>query len=239
MKGSPRLLEQAAEPILRPVDTFRTVLGRELTLAYRRPADLLNPLFFFVVVTSLFPVAVSPLPETLTLIGPGVLWIAVLLSALLPLSNHYGQDFDDGTLEQYLLSGQSLVAICVAKTVALWLVAGLPLVLASVVVASSYGLGTNVFGVLSITLAAGSYALCALGAVAAALTVGMQRASALIALLVLPLMVPILIFGTRAVSLEATNMVAKGPIYLVLAVAVLTALLCPLATAAALRISME
>ena len=163
----------------------------------------------------------------------------MLLSALLPLSTHYGQDFDDGTLEQYLLSGQSLVAICIAKTVALWLVAGLPLVLASLVVASSYGLGPTVFATLSITLAAGCYALCALGAVAAALTVGMQRASALIALLVLPLMVPVLIFGTQAVSLEATNMVAKGPMYLVLAVTGLAATLCPLATAAALRISME
>ncbi|MEL7311266.1 MAG: heme exporter protein CcmB [Pseudomonadota bacterium] len=227
------------EPTLRPVATFATVLSRELQLAYRRPADLLNPLFFFAVVTSLFPIAVSPLPEVLELIGPGVVWIAALLAALLPLSTHYAQDYEDGTLEHYLLSGQSLVAICIAKTVGLWLVAGLPLVLASLVVSGSYGLAPSTFGVMSITLASGSYALCALGAVAAALTVGVQRASALIALLVLPMMVPVLIFGTRAISLTATNMPAKGPIYLVLAVTLLAALLTPLATAAALRISME
>lgn len=227
------------EPELRPGQTFLTILGRELKLAWRRPADLLNPLFFFAVVVSLFPIAISPVREMLQLIGPGVLWVAVLLSALLPLTTHYGQDYEDGTLEQYLLSGQSLIAICLGKTVALWLVAGLPLVLASIPAALSYGLGPQSFGVLLLTLGCGSYALCSLGAVAAALTVGVQRASALIALLVLPLMVPILIFGTRAVSLVETNESAAGPMYLILAVTLLAALLTPLATAAALRISME
>ena len=235
--GTSRMAVRVARQL--PFATALAVLGRELRLAYRRPADLLNPVFFLAVTASLFPVAVSPLPEVLRLMGPGVLWIAVLLAAMLPLTTHYGQDLEDGTLEQYVLAGQSLIAICVAKTVALWLVAGVPLVLVSGLAASSYGVPSEALPVLLATLGFGSFALCGIGGIAAALTVGVQRASALVSLLVLPLMVPVLIFGTRAVSLAASGESAAGPVYLVAAVAVLVATLAPWATAVALRISLE
>lgn len=227
------------EPALRPLATFTAVVARELRLAVRRPADVLNPLFFFAVVATLFPLAVSPLPRVLEVIGPGIVWVAALLAALLPLNGLFGQDFDDGTLENYVLSGQSLVAICFAKTVALWLVAALPLVLVSSLVAETYRLPVGALPVLVIALAVGSFSLCALGSVAAALTVGVQRASALIALLVLPLMVPVLIFGTRAVSLASAGDPVAGPMYVLAAVGVAAATLTPLATATALRISLD
>ena len=227
------------EPVLRPLSTFAAVAGRELRLAIRRPADVLNPLFFFAVVATLFPLAVSPLPRVLEVIGPGIVWVAALLAALLPLNGLFGQDFDDGTLEQYVVSGQSLVAICIAKTVALWLVAALPLVLVSALVAETYRLPFAALPVLVVALSVGSYTLCALGAVAAALTVGVQRASALIALLVLPLMVPVLIFGTRAVSLAAAGDPVTGPVYLLCAIGIAAAALTPMATAAAIRISLD
>ena len=165
--------------------------------------------------------------------------VAALLAALLPLNGLFGQDFDDGTLEHYLLSGQSLVAICFAKTVALWLVAALPLVLASTLVAQTYRLPLEAVPVLVLVLSVGSFALCALGAIAAALTVGVQRASALIALLVLPLMVPVLSFGTRAGSLAAAGDAVAGPVSTIGAVGVAALTLAPLATAAALRISAD
>ncbi|MEM8627732.1 MAG: heme exporter protein CcmB [Pseudomonadota bacterium] len=233
--GAVRLREAA----LQPFASFAAVVSRELQLAVRRPADVLNPLFFFAVVATLFPLAVSPLPQVLEVIGPGIVWVAALLAALLPLNGLFGQDFDDGTLEHYVMSGQSLVAICFAKTVALWLVAALPLVLVSSLVAETYRLPLQALPVLVLALAVGSFALCALGAVAAALTVGVQRASALIALLVLPLMVPVLIFGTRAVSLAVAGDPVAGPVYLMLAIGLAAALLAPIATALALRISLD
>lgn len=227
------------DAVMRPFAVFRAMLVRELRLAFRRPADLLNPVFFFAMVVALFPIAVSPLPAVLKVLGPGVVWVAVLLAALLPLNSLYGQDHEDGTLEHYVVSGQSLVALCFAKTVALWLVGVLPLVLVSAVVAQSYLLPLSVVPILVTTLSLGGYTICALGSVAAGLTLGIQRANALIALLVLPLMVPVLIFGTRAVSLASINSELGGALGMLTAVAVLALLLAPMATAAALRISLE
>lgn len=224
---------------LRPFATFRAMLWRELKLAFRRPSDLINPLFFFAIVVTLFPVAVSPLPDVLKVLGPGVVWVAVLLAALLPLNGLFGQDHEDGTLEHYVLSGQSLVAMCFAKIVALWLVSVLPLVIVSAVVAQSYLLPSSVVPILVTSLSLGGYSLCALGAVAAGLTVGVQRASALIALLVLPLMIPVIIFGARAVSLAAVEASLSGALDMLLAIAILTSLFAPIATAAAVRISLE
>lgn len=224
---------------LRPFASFRALLVRELRLAVRRPADMLNPVFFFAVVVTLFPLAIEPLPATLRVMGPGVVWVALLLAALLPLTSLFGQDFDDGTLEQYVLAGQSLTSLCIAKTVALWIVAVVPLVLVSTLVAYSYRLPAQVAPVLMLTLSLGGYSVCAIGAVAAGLTVGVQRANALIALLVLPLMVPVLIFGARAVSLAAGGNSLDGAVYMLAATFVLVAFLAPLATATALRISLE
>lgn len=224
---------------MRPVGVFAAMLRRELRLAFRRPADLLNPVFFFAVVVALFPIAISPLPAVLTLIGPGVVWVALFLAALLPLNSVFGNDDEDGTLEHYVIAGQSLTALCLAKTVALWLVAVLPLVIVSALVAQSYLLPLSVVPVLVASLSLGGYSVCALGIVAAGLTVGVQRSNALIALLVLPLMVPVLIFGTRAVSLAASGQSASAALSLLGAVSLLSLLLAPFASAAAIRISLE
>lgn len=230
---------QIREPQLRPIDCAIAMLTREMRIALRRLADAINPLFFFAVVAALFPVAISPEKAVLQLIGPGVIWVAALLAALLPLTALFGQDYEDGTLEHYVLSGQSLVALCIAKTVGLWLVAGLPLVLVSAAISQTYAFPVQALPALVLALSLGSYTLCALGAVAAALTVGVQRASALIALLVLPMMVPVIIFGTRAVLLAARSEPIAGPLYLLAATAVLAAVLTPIATAMAVRISLE
>ncbi|MEO0575936.1 MAG: heme exporter protein CcmB [Pseudomonadota bacterium] len=226
-------------PQLRPFGSTVAMLRREMKIALRRLADAINPLFFFAVVATLFPLAISPDKAVLQLIGPGVIWVAALLAALLPLNALFGQDYEDGTLEHYVLSGQSLVALCIAKTVGLWLVAGLPLVLVSAAISQTYALPAQALPALLLALSLGSYTLCALGSVAAALTVGVQRASALIALLVLPMMVPVIIFGTRAVLLAARSEPVAGPLYLLSATAVLAVILTPLATAMALRISLE
>ncbi|MEN7343427.1 MAG: heme exporter protein CcmB [Pseudomonadota bacterium] len=236
---STRSSKQSVTAELRPLSTFLSMLGRELRLTLRKPADFLNPLFFFAMVVTLFPVAVSPLPDVLRVLGPGVVWVAVLLAALLPLNTLFGRDHEDGTLEYYALSGQSLAALAFAKIVALWLVGVAPLVLASALVARSYLLPAESVPILLITLSLGGYSLCAIGAVAAGLTIGVQRASALIALLVLPLMIPIMIFGTRAISLSSINAPLGGAIELLAAIAILATMLAPLATAAAVRISLE
>ena len=230
---------QTNKPTMRPLGVFVAIMRRELLLAWRKPSDLINPLFFFVVVATLFALAISPLPQVLVQIGPGVVWVATLLACLLPLAQLYTQDFDDGTMEQYLLSGQSLALICAARIFALWLLSAAPLSIAAVLIAGSYQMPAESSPILFLSLVFGSLTLCALGSVTAALTVGVQRASALIALLVLPLMVPVLIFGTRSVSLAVAGESASGPIFLLAAIALASLLLAPIAAAAALRISLE
>lgn len=224
---------------MHPLGAFAAMFGREFVLAVRRPGDVLTPLFFFVVVGSLFPLAVSPEIEILRVLGPGVVWVAALLAALLPLNGLFSQDFDDGSLEQYLLSGQSLAMLCGAKSAASWMVSGLPLVLISPLLMASFGAPATALPTTIVALGLGTFSLFALGGAAAALTVGVRRANALISLLILPLMTPILIFGARAVSLASVGENVPGPLYWLAAIAVVAGLLSPLAAAAALRISVD
>ncbi len=215
------------------------IYRRDLTLAFRRWDQMAQPVVFFVMVTTLFPLALSPEMSQLREVAGGVLWVAALLSALLALEFMFRADHEDGTLEQMLLSGQPLALLSLAKMAAHWTVSGLPLVLAAPLVGLSLAVPASASWTLAISLALGTGILSALGSVGAALTLGIRRGSVLLSLLVLPLAMPALIFGARAVDLAIHGDVTRGPILLLAAMCVLSLTLAPLAAAAALRVSME
>jgi len=212
-------------------------IRRDLLLAWKRPGDILNPLFFFAMVCTLFPLAVGPSVEQLQFSGPGILWVAALLSMLLSLNSLFLTDFEDGSLEQLLISPQPLVLLALGKTIAHWLTTGLPLVMISPLMALTFQMPLESIGVLMLTLALGTVSLSMLGSVGAALTVGLHRGTALLSLLILPLAMPVLIFGARTVSLAAAGDVYSTGIFALAAYAVGAVTLAPYATAAALRIS--
>lgn len=212
---------------------------RDILLAWKRPGDVLNPLFFFAMICTLFPLAVGPSAEQLTLSGPGVVWVAALLATLLSLNSLFVGDFEDGSLDQLLLSPQPLPVLVVGKTLAHWLITGLPLVLASPILAITYRMPEAVIGVLMLTLFLGTISLSLLGSIGAALTVGLNRGTALLSLLILPLAMPVLLLGANTVSLAAGNEIYSTGIWALSAYAVLSVSLAPFATAAALRISNE
>ena len=215
------------------------IARRDLLLAWKRPGDILNPLFFFAMVAALFPLAIGPTPEQLQLSGPAVMWVAALLAMLLSLNSLFLSDFEDGSLDQMLVSPVPLSALALGKTVSHWLTSGLPLVLVSPVVAVTFQMPFVVTGYLMLTLVLGTISLSLLGSIGAALTVGLHRGTALLSLLILPLAMPVLIFGARTVSLVASGDGVAGGLYFLAAYAVLTLSFAPFATAAALRISNE
>lgn len=215
------------------------VVRRDLLLAWKRPGDVLNPLFFFAMVSTLFPLAVGPSPEQLQLSGPGVVWVAALLATLLSLNSLFLGDFEDGSLDQLVLSPQPLPLLAFGKSVAHWLITGLPLVLVSPLIAVSFQMPPGTISVMMVTLAFGTVSLSLLGSIGAALTVGLHRGTALLSLLILPLAMPILIFGARTVSLAAAEDAVSAGVYFLAAYCVLALTLAPFATAAALRISNE
>ncbi len=211
---------------------------RDLLLAHRRKAEFLQPLFFFVIVVSLFPLGVSPESQTLQAVAPGVIWIAALLATLLGLESLFRADFDDGTLEQMLLSPHPLALLVLAKITAHWCLVGLPLVLLAPLLAVLLHLPMTALPALIQTLLLGVPVLSLLGAVGSALTVGVRRGGVLIALLVLPLYIPVLIFGATAVDAAGAGLDVSGHVTLLAALLVLSLTLTPLATAAALRVSL-
>ncbi len=215
------------------------IARRDLLLAWKRPGDILNPLFFFAMVAALFPLAIGPSPEQLELSGPAVLWVAALLAMLLSLNSLFLSDYEDGSLDQLLVSALPLPALALGKTLAHWLTSGLPLVLISPLVAITFHMPFSVTGVLMLTLLFGTISLSLLGSIGAALTVGLHRGTALLSLLILPLAMPVLIFGARTVSLTAAGDGVAGGLYFLGAYAVLVLSFAPFATAAALRISNE
>ena len=215
------------------------VARRDLLLAWKRPGDILNPLFFFAMVSTLFPLGTGPSAEQLKFSGPGVLWVAALLATLVSLHTLFLQDHEDGSLDQFLVSPQPLPALVLGKTISHWLTSGVPLVLVTPIIAIAYRMTFDVIWVLMITLAFGTISLSLLGSVGAALTVGLHRATALLSLLILPLAMPILIVGAGAVSLAAGNEGMSGGVYFLGAYAIGALSLAPYATAAALRISNE
>ncbi len=212
---------------------------RDLLLAWKRPGDVLNPLFFFAMVCTLFPLAIGPSPEQLEFIGPGVLWVAALLSTLLSLNSLFLGDFEDGSLDQLLVSPQPLPVLALGKTLAHWLTSGLPLVLVSPILAVTYRMPASVVPVMMLTLLLGTISLSLLGSIGAALTVGLHRGTALLSLLILPLAMPVLLLGANTVSLAAGNDVYTTGVWALGAYAIASLSLAPYATAAALRISNE
>lgn len=220
-----------------PISGFTAVLRRDLLIAVRRGPEALLPLVFLLVVVSLFPLGVGPGPTLLGSIGAGVIWIAALLATVISLDTLFRSDFEDGSLDQLLVSGPPAGVLALAKIAAHWLVSGLPLVLLSPLLAMWMHLPTDSWAVLMASLAIGTPILSLLGAVAAALTLGLKRGGQLLALLVFPLYVPVLIAGTGAVMAAADRLPYTPFLGLMLAGLVASVSLAPLATAAALRIS--
>ncbi|HUN25984.1 MAG TPA: heme exporter protein CcmB [Steroidobacteraceae bacterium] len=217
----------------------RLALARDLTLAYRKREQLIQPLAFFAIVTTLFPLAITPELSGLRPIAAGVLWVAALLSALLALEFLFRDDSHDGTLEQYALSGRSLTWLLFAKTAAHWALTGVPLALVAPLAAAALGAPISAAPGIVVSIAIGTVALSLIGAIGAALTLGVKRSGALLSLLTLPLSVPIVIFGARATELALKGESYAAPVELLAAIAVLGLTLAPLAAAAAVRISLE
>jgi heme exporter protein B len=220
-------------------ELFFAVYRRDLRLAMRRRIEALLPIAFFIVAASLFPLGVGPERETLRQIAPGVVWVCALLATMLSVNQQYAGDYADGSLEQMLLSGQSAVLIAAAKSAAHWTVTGLPLVIAAPLFGLLFDMHTESLVVLAFTLLLGTPMLSLLASVGAALTLGLRSAGVLIILLVLPLATPALIFGTGAVAAVEGGQSAGGHFSILGALLIFSALTAPLATAAALRISLE
>ena len=220
-------------------NAWLTVLKRDLLLAFRRHSDIATTLFFFIIVSSLFPLGIGPEPAVLSSIAPGVLWVATLLAGMISLTRLFAADFVDGSLEQMLLAPQPLALLVTAKVLAHWLVCGLPVVLLAPIIGLQYALPNDAILVLVYSLLLGTPALSLIGAIGAALTLGVRGSGLLVALLVLPLYIPALIFGAGAVAASQHGMSAQAHLSLLAACSLLALVLAPMATAAALRISVE
>lgn len=218
---------------------LQCIIRRDLLLALRRRSDIFTTLFFFIIVVSLFPLGVGPDADILRLIAPGIMWVAALLASMLALERLFANDYADGSLEQMMLTPQPLFLLVLGKVVAHWLVTGLPLVLIAPLLGVQYDLSNEGVMVLLLTLLLGTPILSLIGAIGAALTLGVRGGGVLISLLVLPLYIPVLIFGAGAVEASVSGLGAQGHIYLLGAIFVMALCFAPLAAAAALRLSME
>lgn len=218
---------------------IRAIVSRDLRLALRRRSDIVSALFFFIIVVSLFPLGVGPDPELLRKLAPGVLWVAALLSTQLSLPRLFADDHRDGTLEQLALAPQPLGLIVLGKVVAHWLVSGLPLTLLAPLLGIQFDLPGEALWTLAFSLLIGTPALSGIGAIGAALTLGVRGAGVLLSLLVLPLYIPVLIFGAGAVDAVATGLGAQAHLSLLSAMMLGGVFFAPWPTAAALRIALE
>lgn len=218
---------------------FIGLLRRDLQLGIRRGGEILQPLVFFVLVVSLFPLGIGPDPKLLATVAPGIIWVAALLATLLSGERLFRSDFDDGSLEQMLLSPHPLTVLVLAKITAHWLLTGLPLLLVAPLLAVLLHLSAEAGWALLQTLAIGTPTLSLIGAIGVALTVGLKRGGVLLTLVVLPLYIPALIFATSAVSAASLGMAYQGQLAMLGALLAFSLSLSPLATAAALRISVE
>jgi len=220
-------------------DLFLAVLLRDLKLASRRRIDSLLPVVFFIVALSLFPLGVGPEPQMLRDIAPGIVWVCALLASMLSVGTLFASDLADGSLEQMLLAPQPAIAVAAAKSAAHWLLTGLPLIVATPLVGLLFGMSLPALTALVAGLLLGTPILSLLGALGAALTLGLRSGGMLLILIVLPLTTPALIFGAGAVSNVEAGLSASGHFSLLGALLLATAMGAPLATAAALRISTE
>lgn len=222
-----------------PLKLATVVIARDLRLAVRRWDQVLQPLVFFVVVITLFPLAISPELSELRRIASGILWVAAMLASLLASDALFRPDVEDGVMEQWVLSGQPLPWLLLAKTAAHWVLTGLPLVLMAPLISIGLGVTHTAWLPMLTTLLLGTAILSVVGGIGAALTVGLRRGNMLMALLVLPLEMPVLIFGARALDMGLQGDVVIGPISLLAAILLLALVLGPFAMAAAIRISIE
>jgi len=218
---------------------FSWAFRRDMRIAWRHPGEALLVIAFFVFVASLFPLGVGAEPELLRAIAPGVIWVAALLSSMLSLARLFAADYADGTLEQMLLGAAPLGVIVAAKALAHWLVSGLPLVLIAPLIALQYDVDAPLYGVLALSLLLGTPILSIIGAIGAALTLGLRGGGVLISLLVLPLYVPVLVLGAGAVEMTDAGLEPTGQLLLLGALLIVAAAFAPWASAAALRISSE
>ncbi|MDD2725306.1 MAG: heme exporter protein CcmB [Methylovulum sp.] len=218
---------------------FFAIIRRDLLLALRRRSEIANPLFFFVLVITLFPLGVGAKPHLLQAIAPGIIWVSALLAAMLSLDSLFRSDFDDGSLEQMLLSPHPVSILILGKVFAHWLVTGLPLLLIAPLLAVFLGMPNESLGVLLLTLLLGTPVLSLIGAIGVALTVGLRRGGMILSLLVLPLYVPVLIFASNAVEMAAGGLPISAQINILIAMLLMALVLAPWPTAAALKMSVS
>ena len=216
-----------------------TVLARELRLAWRRWDQVVQPLLFFIIVALLFSLASDAGQDELRRMGPGVVWVAAMLASLLSLESLFRPDVEDGTMEQWVLSGQPLAWLLLCKTIAHWTLTGLPLVAMSPLMATGFAIPNDALPLIVGSLAVGTGVLSMLGAIGAALTVSVRRGNVLVALLVLPMQVPVLVFGAHSARLAIDGLNPAGPLYLLVSLCFAALCLGPFALAAAIRISVE
>lgn len=221
------------------MNAILAVARRDLLMVMRRKSEVLTALFFFVIVTSLFPLGIGPEPTLLRKIAPGVLWVAALLATMLGLQRMFAADHADGTLEQMAISPTPLVMLVVGKIGAHWLVSGLPLVLIAPILGIQFDLDASALGILVVALLLGTPLLSLIGSIGAALTLGVRGGGVLLSLLVLPLFIPALIFGAGAVEAHISGLGAGGHLSLLAAMLALAVFFAPWATTAALRIALE
>ncbi|PSB81740.1 heme exporter protein CcmB [Photobacterium damselae] len=215
------------------------VIRRELLIAFRRQADVFNPLWFFIIVITLFPLAVGPEPKLLARIAPGIVWVAALLAALLSMERLFRDDFADGSLEQMMLMPTPLPVLAFAKVIAHWLLTGLPLIIISPLLAILLSFDWSTWLAAALTLLLGTPTLSFVGAIGVALTVGLRKGGVLLSLLILPLYIPVLIFATSAIDAASLGMAYNGQLALMGAMLVGSATMAPFAIAASLRISVN
>lgn len=216
-----------------------TIIQRELTIALRKPAEILNPLWFFLIIITMFPLLMGPNPELLSKIAPGIAWVAAVLSALLSFERLFRDDYLDGSLEQLLLLPTGLAQVSLAKVIAHWLLTGLPLILLTPITAILLSLEIQVWWALVLTLLLGTPILSCLGAIGVALTVGLRKGGTLLSLLILPLFLPVLIFAAAVLEAATLNIGYTGQLAILGAMLTLALTLSPYAIAGALRISLQ
>ncbi|HDR1130047.1 heme exporter protein CcmB [Pasteurella multocida] len=218
---------------------FLAIIKRELQIAMRKQAEILNPLWFFLLVITLFPLVIGPDPKLLARIAPGIAWVAALLSALLSFERLFRDDFVDGSLEQLMITAQPLALTALAKVIAHWLLTGLPLILLSPIAALLLSLEIEIWWALVLTLLIGTPVLSCLGAIGVALTVGLRKGGVLLSLLVVPLFIPVLIFSASVLDAASLSLPYSGQLAILGAILAGSVTLSPFAIAAALRISLD
>ncbi len=222
-----------------PIRPYTALLKRDLLLAVHNPGQLISPLMFYILVIILFPFGIKPDPNILSLIAPGVIWVAALLATLLAMDSLFRADYLDGSLEQLTTSSQSLALLVTMKILVHWLITGLPLVILAPLLGVLFSLSIESIGILIVTLLLGTPVLSLIGAMGAALTLNARNSNALLALIILPFYIPVLIFGAGTVNAAAVGLPVTGQLYLLAALLVSALTLSPVVAAAAIKISLN